>query len=69
MNAIKIIAMQTHEMLRYLRKKERITQNELAERCGILQPNIARFERDGGSLETAEKIANALGYELFIKKK
>jgi DNA-binding XRE family transcriptional regulator len=40
-----------------------VTQAELAERAGMLQPNISRLEKPGApiSLTTAKKLARALG--------
>ena len=42
-----------------------ITQAELAERAGMLQPNISRLEKPGTSISvpTAKKLAAALGLD------
>ena len=42
-----------------------ITQAELAERAGMLQPNISRLEKPGApmTMPTAKKLARALGLD------
>lgn len=46
-----------------LRKKQNLTQIQLAERCGIAQAHIARIEtgRYSVGLDTLAQIASALG--------
>ena len=53
-----------------IRIENKITQQELAKRTGISQPNIARFEKNthSSSLRTAIKILASLGYKLKIEK-
>jgi len=54
-----------------IRLKNNISQTELADKTGINQPNIARFEKNihSSSLATTIKILDALGYKLTITKK
>lgn len=54
-----------------VRLENKITQNELAQKTGISQPNITRFEKNihSASLATTIKILDALGYKLKIEKK
>lgn len=49
--------------LREIRKEQRITQKELAEKIGVKQDIVSRYESGERrlSLETAIKIAHALG--------
>ena len=49
-----------------LRKAKGMTQKDLAEATGLIQPNIARIEngRYSTSLDTLAKIAEALGARL-----
>ncbi|HPS40324.1 MAG TPA: helix-turn-helix transcriptional regulator [Candidatus Cloacimonadota bacterium] len=49
-----------------LRLRQHITQEELAERMGIKQSVISRFEQVGRipTIEFLSKVANSLGYEL-----
>lgn len=51
-----------------LRKKKKISQAQLAKKIGTKQSNIARIEsgQQNLSVETLDKIAGALGYELKI---
>ena len=53
-----------------IRIKNKITQQELAKRTGISQPNIVRFEKNthSSSLRTTIKILASLGYKLKIEK-
>ncbi|HAN10221.1 MAG TPA: hypothetical protein DCP90_06375 [Clostridiales bacterium] len=52
------------------RKRENLTQEELAQKTGIKQQSISRLERfdTKPNLNTVEKIALALGYKLTLKK-
>lgn len=54
-----------------IRKKENISQAELAEMTGNSQQAISRFEKKSHSpsLKLFANIVNALGYELLIIKK
>lgn len=57
------IAKRLGDRVRDLRKEAGITQRELAERTGILRPNIARLERGEHLplLETLLRVGVALG--------
>lgn len=50
------------------RMKEGLTQQELAERCGMKASNLCRLENGNGnpSVATLEKIARVLGRRLEI---
>ncbi len=54
-----------------LRNELRLTQRELAEKSGVSQPNIVRFEHisHSATLATTLRILNAMGYSLKIYKK
>ena len=54
-----------------LRKKQNISQNELARRAGVSSRAIKYWESGERkmSLESAEKIANALGYDIVLQEK
>lgn len=54
-----------------IRKKENISQAELAEMTGSSQQAISRFEKKthSPSLKLFANVVNALGYELQIVKK
>lgn len=49
-------------------KRKGMTQTELAERCGLLQGNIARVERGyvSGGFDTLEAMAEGLGKKIDI---
>ena len=55
------------------RKKEGLTQAQVAKKMGTKVPAIARLEASGGkknhspSLNTLRKYAKALGYRLIVK--
>ena len=51
-----------------LRKKKKISQAQLAKKIGTKQSNVARIEsgQQNLSVDTLDKIAGALGYELKI---
>lgn len=50
------------------RMEERLTQGELARRCGISQANISKFETGSSrpTLATLKKIADGLGRRLSV---
>ena len=52
-------------------KRKGMTQTELAERCGLLQSNIARIE--GGkynfTFDTLSVLAGAIGWKVDLTKK
>lgn len=54
-----------------LRKEQGMTQQHLADKSGVLRPNIARIEagRYGMTVDVLARIANALGCELAIIEK
>ena len=54
-----------------LRNELKLTQRELAEKSGVSQPNIVRFEHinHSATLATTLRILNAMGYSLKIYKK
>ena len=54
-----------------IRKRENISQSELAEMTGNTQQSISRLEKKSHSpsLQTFCNILNALGYKLTIEKK
>lgn len=53
-----------------LRNKLSLTQKEVAEKCGVKQPMIARLEKGNVNIgiNTLNKILAPLGYELTITK-
>lgn len=63
-----------YEMIKQIikiRSELNMTQSELAQKCGILQSNISRFESGNynPSLEFLQKIAVGLGKKLHIEFK
>lgn len=59
------------QRIQVLRKEAGMTQQQLADKCGILRPNIARIEngRYGMTVDVLARIAQALGCELAIIEK
>ena len=57
----------TSERIRYYRKKAGLTQDQLAHKLGITQGTITQYEngRRTPKFETLQKIANAIGCDLF----
>ncbi len=55
------------QRIQALRKYNKFTQEELAEKIGIGTPNISYFEtgKFAPSLETLEKLAKALNVEMY----
>lgn len=51
-----------------LRRREKLTQKQLAERTGMTQANISRIERDKVSptLHTLNRLLEAMGHTLWI---
>lgn len=60
---------QVQRALIRLRIKEHLTQKQLAKRIGTKQPVLSRIEngRVEASLETLQKIADAVGAKLIVK--
>lgn len=59
----------TGKVIRQLRKKQGMTQSQLAEKAYLSTTAVGQFEkRDGGLVETFNKLLKALGYELVIMK-
>ena len=56
------------ERIRKFRKERGLTQKQLGERCGILEPNIRKYELDKQKpkLDTLEKIAKALDVDINV---
>lgn len=56
--------------LKQIAESKNMTQMEMQERTGLLQSTISRFFdlKYKSNLETVGKVANALGYELVLKK-
>lgn len=54
-----------------IRIRQNISQKELAEKVGLKQQNLSRFEKKehNPSLKLVYSIADALGYELQLVKK
>lgn len=51
-----------------IRKAQGMTQKELAEKCGMAQPNIARIEAGtyATSIDVLSRIADALGVQIEL---
>lgn len=62
------LAVELGQLLRRERERQRITQLEAAERCGVTQQAIARIEsgRHASSLATIERVLAALGRQLRV---
>lgn len=55
--------------LRDERKRLKLTMREVADKAGISTPAVVRLERgEGSKLDTAEKVAKALGYQMGLVK-
>jgi len=63
-----MIDMSAAGLVRELRRRAGLTQEELARRSGSSQPALARLEREGGSarLDTLQRLAAAAGYGLEL---
>jgi len=62
------IYQEIRDMIIALRHESHLTQKELAEKCGITQANISKFEKGTSkpTIESLKKIADALGMRLVI---
>lgn len=67
--------MKLHEIgskIKSLRKEQKLTQIELAKKCGISRVTLGKLERDeisNISLKTLDILLNTLGYEIDFTKK
>lgn len=52
-----------------LRKEKGMTQAQLAEKCGMLQPNIAAIEagKNSTTIDVLERITKALGVKIELR--
>lgn len=59
------------EEIKRLREQEGLTQQELADKAGLKQPTIARYEsgRSDISYVSLIKILDTLGYKIKFEKK
>lgn len=59
------------QSIKSIRENEGLTQEDLAERCGLKQPHIARIEAGKHSfgIDQYLDIINKLGYSIELKKK
>ena len=62
------VTKQIGQRIQGLRKEAGMTQKDLAEKCGMAQPNIARIEAGtyATSLEVLSRIAEALGKRIEL---
>lgn len=61
--------MNTGKVIRRLRQRQNVTQAKLAEICDLSTNCVNQFEnRDGGRVDTFNKLLRGLGYELVIMK-
>ena len=67
--------MKLHEIgskIKSLRKEQKLTQQELADKCGISRVTLGKLERDevaNISLKTLDILVNTLGFEIdFVRK-
>lgn len=65
---IKILRENTAREMKDIRKEQKITQNELAEKIGTKKSNISRFEsgKYNPTLDFMAKMADGLGKEIKI---
>jgi len=61
---MKKLKIQLSEMVKSARKSENITQKELAKLMNTKQESISRSDKEGYSVEMAEKALNAMGMKL-----
>lgn len=62
------VAKQIGQRIQELRKEQGMTQTQLAEKCGMKQPNIARIEAGtyATSIDVLSRIAEALGKKIEL---
>ena len=62
------VAKQIGQRIQELRKDAGLTQTQLAEKCGMMQPNIARIEAGtyATSIDVLSRIAEALGKRIEL---
>ena len=62
------VAKQIGQRIQDLRKEAGMTQTQLAEKCGMAQPNIARIEAGtyATSIDVLSRIAEALGKKIEL---
>ena len=62
------VAKQIGQRIQELRKEAGVTQTQLAEKCGMAQPNIARIEAGtyATSIDVLSRIADALGKKIEL---
>jgi len=62
------VAKQIGNRIQELRKEAGLTQTQLAEKCGMAQPNIARIEAGAyaTSIDVLSRIAEALGKRIEL---
>jgi len=62
------VAKQIGQRIQELRKEAGLTQTQLAEKCGMAQPNIARIEAGtyATSIDVLSRIAEALGKRIEL---
>ncbi len=63
------LAFELRKRVRELRMQQGLSQTELANRAGMAQPAVARFESGGTvpTLPVLERLARALGAELTVQ--
>lgn len=59
------------EEIKIRRKRLKITQEEVASKAGVARPHYSKIEKGEymPSIETVEKMAEAVGCELVLKEK
>lgn len=67
MNDVRVIIGKT---LRELRVAQGLTQQEVADKCGLTQTHIMRIElaKYAGTIDTIDKVARALGAQLTVEQ-
>ena len=62
------VTKQIGQRIQELRKEQGMTQTQLAEKCGMAQPNIARIEAGtyATSIDVLSRIAEALGKKIEL---
>ena len=57
------------EQIKYIRGEQKLTQKDLAGKCGLTQANISNIEKGAArpTIDSLKKIADALGKRLRIE--
>lgn len=72
MERVEIIGTDPAEMIREVLKVENLSQKDLADKMGIARQNVSQMlnrSRVSIRFDSFQKMADALGYEIVLRKK